>query len=184
MKIHQLSVFIENRPGHLIGPCQILAEAGLDIVALSLAETQKYGILRLIVQDWQQAKKLIESGGFRVTVAEVLAVQVADRPGGLVEVLRPISAAELNVEYMYAFSTKAGDQAVLVFRFADPEAALRVLADSTVNFVDTVDLFTGDGRPEDPLRRARGTDRPRSNGHPERSEGSLPDKADPSLRSG
>ncbi len=142
MKIHQLSVFVENRPGHLIAPCQRLAEAGINIVALSLAETQQYGILRLIVRDWQQAKDVLQAGGFRVTITEVLAVQVADRPGGLVEVLTPISAAGLNVEYMYAFSTKAGEQAVLVFRFQDPDLALAALRGSTVNFVDTVELFS------------------------------------------
>lgn len=142
MKIHQLSVFVENRPGHLIAPCQRLAEAGINIVALSLAETQQYGILRLIVRDWQQAKDVLQAGGFRVTITEVLAVQVADRPGGLVEVLTPISAAGLNVEYMYAFSTKAGEQAVLVFRFQDPDLALKTLRGSTVSFVDTVELFS------------------------------------------
>jgi len=141
MKIHQLSVFVENRPGHLIAPCQRLAQAGINIVALSLAETQQYGILRLIVRDWQQAKEVLQSGGFRVTVTEVLAVQVDDRPGGLVEVLAPISAAGLNVEYMYAFSTKAGEQAVLVFRFEDPDRALHALQGSTLSFVDTVELF-------------------------------------------
>lgn len=142
MKIHQLSVFVENRPGHLIAPCLRLAEAGINIIALSLAETQQYGILRLIVRDWQQAQGVLQSGGFRVTITEVLAVQVADRPGGLVEVLTPISAAGLNVEYMYAFSTKAGEQAVLVFRFQDPDLALKALRGSPVNFVDTVDLFS------------------------------------------
>ena len=141
MKIHQLSVFVENRPGHLVASCRLLAEAGINIVTLALAETQQYGILRLIVRDWQQAKQVLEAGGFRVMVTEVLAVQVADRPGGLVEVLNPISAAGLNVEYMYAFSTKAGDQAVLVFRFEDPDLALQTLQGSAVNFIDTVDLF-------------------------------------------
>ncbi len=67
MKIHQLSVFVENRPGHLVGPCRLLAEAGINIVTLALAETQQYGILRLIVRDWQQAKQVLEAGGFRVT---------------------------------------------------------------------------------------------------------------------
>jgi len=142
MKIHQLSVFIENRPGHLIVPCRLLADAGINIVALSLAETQKYGILRLIVRDWQKAKEVLESGGFRVSVTEVLAVQVEDRPGGLVRVLDPIVGAGLNVEYMYAFATRLGDQAVLVFRFEDPDAALRTLKGSTVAFVDTVELFS------------------------------------------
>jgi len=142
VKIHQLSVFVENRPGHLIEPCRLLAEAGINIVTLSLAETQQYGILRLIVRDWQNARDVLQASGFRVTMTEVLAVQVEDRPGGLVEVLTPISEGGLNVEYMYAFSTKAGDQAVLVFRFEDPDLALTTLRGSAVNFIDTVDLFS------------------------------------------
>ena len=141
MIIHQLSVFVENRPGHLIAPCRLLADAGVNIVALSLAETQNYGILRLIVRDWQAAKQVLESGGFRATVTEVLAVQVPDRPGGLVQVLTPISDAGLNVEYMYAFATKSGDEAVLVFRFENPVAALEALRGSSISFVDDVALF-------------------------------------------
>jgi len=141
MIIHQLSVFVENRPGHLIAPCRLLADAGVNIVALSLAETQNYGILRLIVRDWQAAKRALENGGFRASVTEVLAVQVPDRPGGMVQVLTPISAAGLNVEYMYAFATKSGDEAVLVFRFEDPAVALEALKDSSLNFVDDVALF-------------------------------------------
>jgi hypothetical protein len=142
MKIHQLSVFIENRPGHLIVPCRLLAEAGINIVALSLAETQKYGVLRLIVREWQKAKEILAANGVRVTATEVLAVQVADHPGGLVEVLDPIVAAGLNVEYMYAFATRVGDQALLVFRFEDPDAALQTLKGSSVAFVETVELFS------------------------------------------
>lgn len=142
MKIHQLSVFVENRPGHLVTPCRLLAEAGINIVALSLAETQNYGVLRLIVRDWQRAKEVLEAGGVRATVTEVLAVQVQDQPGGLVEVLQPISDSGMNVEYMYAFSTKSGDQAVLIFRFENPDAALHALRDSAVSFLDTVELFS------------------------------------------
>ena len=142
MKIHQLSVFVENRPGHLVGPCRCLADAGINLVTLALAETQNYGILRLIVRDWLQAKQVLESAGFRVSVTEVLAVQVEDRPGGLVDVLQPVSQAGLNIEYMYAFTTKLSGQAVLVFRFEDPDAALRTLRGSSVHFLDTVDLFT------------------------------------------
>ena len=142
MKIHQLSVFVENRPGHLVGPCRCLADAGINLVTLALAETQNYGILRLIVRDWLQAKQVLESAGFRVSVTEVLAVQVEDRPGGLVDVLQPVSQAGLNIEYMYAFTTKLSGQAVLVFRFEDPDAALRTLQGSSVHFLDTVDLFT------------------------------------------
>jgi hypothetical protein len=142
MKIHQLSVFVENLPGHLVAPCRLLAEAGINIVALSLAETQTYGILRLIVRDWQRAQEVLAAGRARVTVTEVLAVQVEDRPGGMLAVLEPLAAAGLNVTYMYAFSTKLGEQAVLVLRFDDPDAALAALQGSPVSFLDQVELFS------------------------------------------
>jgi hypothetical protein len=142
MKIHQLSVFVENLPGHLVAPCRLLAEAGINIVALSLAETQTYGILRLIVRDWQRAQEVLAAGRARVTVTEVLAVQVEDRPGGMLAVLEPLAAAGLNVEYMYAFSTKLSEQAVLVLRFDDPDAALAALQGSPVSFLDQVELFS------------------------------------------
>lgn len=141
MKIHQLSVFVENRPGHLVLPCRLLAQAGINIVTLALADTQKFGILRLIVRDWQKAKHVLESGGFTVNVTEVVAIEVSDRPGGLAEVLDAIERVGVNVEYMYAFATRSNDQAVLVFRFDDPDAALEALAGSEVNVVNTVELY-------------------------------------------
>ena len=84
MRIPQLSISVANKPGHLVAPCQLLAEAGINLVTLSLAERQEYGILRLIVRDWQRAKEVLGANGFRVTVTEVLAVQVERRDDRLV----------------------------------------------------------------------------------------------------
>jgi hypothetical protein len=140
MKIHQLSVFVENSPGHLRAPCQALADAGINMATLSLADTQQYGILRLIVRDWQEAKKVLEAAGFVVKVTEVVAIEVPDRPGGLAGVLKVIEQANINVEYMYAFTEKRGDRAVLVFRFEDVDAAIDALRDSEVNAIEDVDL--------------------------------------------
>jgi hypothetical protein len=141
MKIQQLSVFVENKPGHLRAPCQALADAGISLTTLSLAETQQYGLLRLIIRDWQQAKAVLEAAGFVVNVAEVLAVEVPDRPGGLADVLQAVEQAGINVEYMYAFTEKRDNQAVLVFRFADIEAAIRALDRSKVTLIDNVGLY-------------------------------------------
>jgi hypothetical protein len=141
MKIHQLSVFLENRPGRLAAPCEALAEAGINLVTLSLADTQQFGILRLVVRQWQQAKKVLEAAGFVVRVTEVLAIEVHDRPGGLAEVLRAVEHAEQNVEYMYAFTEKLNDKAVLVFRFEDPDAAAGALAEAGVSLLSDVDLY-------------------------------------------
>jgi hypothetical protein len=140
MKIQQLSVFVENSPGHLRAPCKALADAGISLATLSLADTAQYGILRLIIRDWQQAKAVLEAGGFSVKVTEVLAIEVPDRPGGLADVLKVIERAGVNVEYMYAFAEKRNDKAVLIFRFNDADAAVRALEHSEVNVVAPVDL--------------------------------------------
>lgn len=140
MKIHQLSVFVENSPGHLRAPCQVLADAGINLVTLSLADTQQYGILRLITRDWQRAKVVLEAAGFVVKITEVVAIEVPDRPGGLAGVLRALEQANINVEYMYAFTEKREDKAVLVFRFENTDAAISALKHSDVNAVENLEL--------------------------------------------
>jgi hypothetical protein len=133
MKLHQLSVFSENKPGHVVEPCRLLAREGVDIRALSLADTQRFGILRLIVSDWERAKSLLEAAGAVVKVTEVLAVEVPDRPGGLADVLGVLEGSGINIEYMYAFPFIRGEKAVLIFRFDQPDAALARLAENGVN---------------------------------------------------
>ena len=142
MKIHQVSVFLENKPGQLRTACDVLAQAGINMVTLSLADTAQFGILRLIVQDWQKAKTVLEKAGCVVKITEVLALEVADKPGGLSEILKLVDRAGLNIEYMYAFTEKRGDRAMLVFRFADPDAALQALQKGGLNTVGTVELFS------------------------------------------
>ena len=142
MKIHQLSVFLENKPGQLRTACDVLAKAGINMVTLSLADTAQFGILRLIVQDWQKAKTVLEKAGCVVKITEVLAIEVADKPGGLSQILEIVDRAGLNIEYMYAFTEKRGDRALLVFRFADPDAALQALQKGGLNTVGTVELFS------------------------------------------
>jgi len=88
MKITQLSVFVENAPGHILAPCRALADAGVNIRALSLADSQTFGILRLIVSDWRRAAKVLEDANFSVKATEVLAVEIPDHPGGLSQVYR------------------------------------------------------------------------------------------------
>ena len=141
MRIPQLSLFVENKPGHLIAPCKLLAEAGINIVTLSLADTEQFGILRLIVREWQRAKDSLEAAGLVVNVTEVLALEVPDRPGGLAELLGIFEQAGLNVEYMYAFTARLGNRAVLVFRFDDVDAAISALTRAGINPVSPVDLY-------------------------------------------
>ena len=141
MKIHQLSVFLENKPGQLRMPCDALAKAGINIVTLSLADTEQFGILRLIVEDWAKAKTVLEAAGCIVKLTEVLAIELADKPGGMARILDLVDRGGLNIEYMYAFTEKRADKGVLVFRFADPDAALKVLRNEGVNIVSPVKLL-------------------------------------------
>ena len=141
MKIHQLTVFLENKPGQLRAPCAALAAAGINIVTLSLADTEQFGILRLIVEDWVKAKQVLDQAGCVVKVTEVLALEVADQPGGMERILDLVDRAGLNIEYMYAFTEKRVDKGVLVFRFADPDAALRVLQNEGINIISPVKLL-------------------------------------------
>lgn len=141
MKLKQLSLFLENKPGALSRPVRILARAKFNILTLSIADTNQFGILRLILRDWEKAKKLLEKEGFVVKVTDMVAVEVADLPGGLAEILVVLEKAGVNVEFMYAFTEKRESKAVMVFRFDDPDNAIRVLQKCGINVVDSVDLL-------------------------------------------
>jgi hypothetical protein len=141
MKITQLSLFLENKPGALELPVKALAKAKLNILTLSLADTQQFGILRLILKDWEKAKKLLERHGFVVKVTEMLALEVADKPGRLSEILAIAKRAGVNIEYMYGFTLAKGGKGLLAFRFDDPDGAVEALQKKGINPVQSVDLF-------------------------------------------
>ena len=142
MKIHQLSLFLENRPGQLRVPCQILGDAGLDILTMSLADTQQFGIMRVVVKDWARAKAVLEAAGQVVKVTELLAIDVADHPGGLAQVLGAFEQAGLSIEYMYASGVGVhGRTAALLFRVEDPDGAARKLAAAGIPLVSAEELF-------------------------------------------
>jgi hypothetical protein len=128
MKLQQLSLFLENKPGVLREPCEALAAAGIDLLTMSLADTAQFGILRFIVRDPVRAKQVLEDAGMVVRMTEVVPVEVENRPGGLARALAAIEAAGLGVEYMYDFGAASrGGKAAIVFRFEDPDAALAAL---------------------------------------------------------
>jgi hypothetical protein len=141
MKIHQLSLFIENKPRQLRAPIRLLAEAGVNILTLSLADTQQFGILRLIVQDWQKAKAVLEKGGCVVNITEVVALEVPDQPGGLDKILAVVEESALNIEYTYSFTFRRGNRAVLVFRFEDMDAAVKAFQAKGISPVTSVEVF-------------------------------------------
>jgi hypothetical protein len=141
MKIRQLSLFLENKPGHLIEPCRLLARNGIDVRTLTLADTQQFGILRMIVSDWQAGSKLLKEAGYVLNVTEVVAVEVPDRPGGLAELLEVLQNTGINVEYMYAFPFGREEKAVLIFRFDQPDVAIERLQSAGINVVGGVELY-------------------------------------------
>jgi hypothetical protein len=141
MKIIQLSLFLENKPGTLNEVCRILKDNNINISTLSLADTENYGILRLLIKNYEKAKKILEDAGFMVNTTEVLALPVADHPGGLAYLLDILDADKVNIEYMYAFSYGKGDKAIMVFRFEDPDKALELLSAENVDIIKGIELF-------------------------------------------
>jgi hypothetical protein len=132
MKVQQISIFVENTPGRLAEATRVLGQAGVNIRALSLADTSEYGVLRLIVDKNNLAKEALDRSGFTVTKTDVVAVQVPDRPIGLADILDKLDAAGVAVEYLYAFVERCGDNAVIIFRFDNTDEAIQVLLDNHI----------------------------------------------------
>jgi hypothetical protein len=142
MKLHQLSLFLENTPGALKMPCRLLADAGINILTLNLADTAEFGILRLIVKDWQRARDVLTQAGCVVNVAEVIAIDVPDRPGGLAGLLDVFDSEKLGITYIYAFTHRLEDKhTAIIVRFDDPDRAVEVMSRHQIHAVATADLF-------------------------------------------
>jgi hypothetical protein len=142
MQVEQISIFIENKSGRLAEVTRVLGEAGVNIRALSLADTSDFGILRLIVNDREKAKEILKEKGFTVSKTEVVAVEVPDRPSGLSRILQALDAAAINVEYMYAFVERCGENAVIIFRFDETEKAIGVLQQSGIKVLEGNRLYS------------------------------------------
>jgi len=141
MKVKQLSLFLENKPGALSRPVKLLFQAKLNLLTLSIADTQQFGIMRFVVRDWERAKKVLEQEGFVVKVSDLIAIEVADEPGGLADILETLEKARVNLEYMYGFTLRKEGKGVLAFRFDDPDRAIAALQKQGVNPIRSVDLF-------------------------------------------
>ena len=141
MKLEQISVFLENRPGGLAEITGALSQAGVNIRALSLADTADFGILRLIVDRNEIAIRVLKESGFTVGLTEMVALEIPDRIGGLWGILTLLEAAGMNVEYMYAFVQKAGENAVILFRFDEPARAAQLLREAGVRVLEGEDVY-------------------------------------------
>lgn len=145
MKINQISLFVENKPGAMSAPCKVLADEGISISTLSLADTKFFGVLRLLVYDWKRAKEVLEKRGFAVKLTDVVAIEVDNTAGSLAKILTILDENKINVEYMYAFASGFRGKAALIFRFEDADAAMEKLAGNEgIRIVDAETLL-GDG---------------------------------------
>ena len=141
MKVEQISIFLENRAGRLSEVTKVLADGEINIRALSLADTSDFGILRLIVTDYEKAKTILKENGFTVGKTNVVAVEVEDKPGGLNTILSLLSSNSINVEYMYAFVQQSGKNAVLIFRFDKTDQAIEVLGKNNFHILSGEELY-------------------------------------------
>ena len=141
MRVEQISIFLENKSGRLAEVTDVLAAAGVNIRALSLADTADFGILRLIVDKIEQAKQELRSSGFTLGKTEVLALEVPDRPGGLAEILGILGKAGINVEYMYAFVQRSLENAIVIFRFDELDRAIQALTAAGIRILRGEELY-------------------------------------------
>lgn len=141
MFVKQISIFLENKSGRLAEVTKVLGDNGIDISALSIADTTNFGILRLIVNDPDKAEKVLQSNGFTTSATSVIAIGVKDEPGGLAAALSILKDAELEIEYMYAFVSKKEDEALVILKTGDPEKAVEVLTSNGVNVLSSEQVY-------------------------------------------
>ncbi|OQX64140.1 MAG: amino acid-binding protein [Desulfococcus sp. 4484_241] len=140
MNLTQLSIFLENKPGRLQNALKVLADNNINILTLTIAEVSDFGVARLIVNDPEKAVKELRSSNFICSKTDVLAIELEDVPGSLLKALETFSKNSLNIEYMYAFTEKRGDRAVMIFKFEDIEQAKKALLKEGYNVVKRIDL--------------------------------------------
>ena len=140
MKVTQISVFLENRKGRLYDVCTLLGENNINIMALTIAETENFGVLRIVVNKAEDALKLLKQKGFAANQTDVIIVQVEDKPGGLARVLKVFNDNNLNIEYMHAFIKKGTEgHPYMVFRVDNPDLALSTLKKNNIAIITNID---------------------------------------------
>jgi len=140
MTINQLSIFVENKAGTVAEITKSIAGAGVSIRALSVADTQEFGILRLIVSDVEKAREALHENDCVVSISKVIGVEIPDVAGGLSSVLELMSDNNINVEYLYAFITISGQHAYVVLRVEDNDKAAKILKENGVKLVSQADI--------------------------------------------
>jgi hypothetical protein len=140
MAIKQLTVFVQNRKGTVVSVTDILSENNINIRALSIAETEDFGILRLIVNDEKTAEKVLTENGYLIKTIDVLGVKIGDEPGKLNSALKVLDEANINIEYMYAFMARTEKHAYVVLRVEENEEAEAVLTNAGFKMINNADI--------------------------------------------
>ena len=140
MAIKQLTVFIQNKKGTVVSVTDILSKNGINLRALSIAETQDFGILRLIVNDEKAAEKVLEENGYLIKVIDVVGVKIGDEPGKLTAALDVLDKSNINVEYLYAFMARTEKHAYVVLRVEDNAIAEKALTDAGFKMISEADI--------------------------------------------
>lgn len=141
MNVTQVSIFLENKPGHLQNALKVLADININILTLTIAEASDFGIVRMIVNNPDEAARVLRENNFTCSTTEVLALEIEDKPGSLFRALESFRKRNLNIEYMYAFTEKRGGRAVMIFRFDDIEAAKESLVEEGYNILKRIDII-------------------------------------------
>ena len=137
MEIKQISVFFENKPGRLGEVTKVLADAGINLRAISIADTADFGILRLIVNDYEKAASTLNAAGFTARITNVAAVEIEDKPGSLARVMDIFKTANVNIEYLYASLEGKEGKAVVIFKLGDHEKGLRLIEENKLSMVES-----------------------------------------------
>ena len=140
MAIKQLTVFVQNKKGTVVSVTDILSKNNVNLRALSIAETQDFGILRLIVNDEATAEKVLAENGYLIKVIDVVGVKIGDAPGKLSTALKVLSEAGINVDYLYAFMARTERHAYVVLRVADNEEAEAILTNAGYHIITDADV--------------------------------------------
>lgn len=140
MRIKQISIFLENRQGRLYDVCSLLGANDINIRALTIAETESFGVLRIVVDKSDAAIRLLRDNQFVANFTDVIAIEVPDQPGGLASILKVLAENNVNIEYMYGFVEKFSDKALLVMRFEDTDFAQKMLAKQDIHVVAEKDI--------------------------------------------
>ncbi len=140
MAIRQLTVFVENKQGAVVSITETLSAHNINIRALSIAETQDFGILRLIVNDEETAEKILKDEGYLIKITDVVGVKIGDAPGKLSSALKVLDENKINIEYLYAFMARTEKHAYVVIRVENNDAAEKALCDAGFKIITEADV--------------------------------------------